>query len=154
VTTLYQNSVGTNPEVRGQLFVLFPRHGHAFDERVLLRLQADDGLEEDDALVLLGEHAHQALHEILRRHVSKMDVMQYLWYAYPNLVPHVVVRLEHGEVMLNGNNEAVAVDELVVYCAGKVRARAHRDNRAFRQRVILAIAKRTCCERCLRPLVV
>lgn len=54
-----------NLEVPRNLLELLPREGNALDDRMFLGLDGHDGLVEDNSLVLLSEHAHQALHEIL-----------------------------------------------------------------------------------------
>lgn len=54
-----------NLEVPRNLLKLLPREGNALDNRMFLGLDGHDGLVEDNSLVLLSEHAHQALHEIL-----------------------------------------------------------------------------------------
>ena len=54
-----------NLEVPRNLLELLPREGNALDNGMFLGLDGQYGLVEDYSLVLLSEHAHQTLHEIL-----------------------------------------------------------------------------------------
>lgn len=53
-------------KVDRQLVKEVERDRDRLDVAVLLVLVADDRLEEDDALVLVREHLHERLHEVLR----------------------------------------------------------------------------------------
>ncbi len=48
--------------------------------------------------------------------------------AYLDLLPILVVQLEHADVMLNGYNEAVSIDKLFILSAGNVRPIAECDD--------------------------
>ena len=60
----------TYAEVSGDRIEVLPREGHTFDAGVLLLAKRENGLIEDDTLVLFCEHLHNALHEVLRGRVS------------------------------------------------------------------------------------
>ena len=59
------DETATNLEVTGDQLKLLPRKRHTFNVRVSLGFDREDSLIENDALVFLCKHAHEALHEVL-----------------------------------------------------------------------------------------
>lgn len=71
-------------EITRYQFKMFPGHRHTFDEGVLLLFQGNYCFIEDYALVILGKHAHYALHEILEPGWLMKDCQ---WNDLPELRP-------------------------------------------------------------------
>jgi hypothetical protein len=92
------------------------------DVGVLLMLKGKHGLVKQDSLVLLGEHFHQRLHEVLSgrddpEHTSsassfKLD-LAINEKTHPDLVPNIIITLKSRQRMLQRNDEAVSFDKLL-----------------------------------------
>ena len=96
-------------EIREQ--VLWDRH--ALDHGVFLPFDVHDRLVEDDAVVLIMKHLHETLHEVLRMGSSVTSFISRLTPPHLDLVPDVVVRFEHAEMVLDRNDVAVPFDEFL-----------------------------------------
>ena len=58
--------------------------------------------------------------------------------TYLDLVPYIIIALEHSEVVLYGNDETMSLDQRLILRACEVNTRAHRNERRFRWGVVLA----------------
>ena len=73
------DATATNLEVTGDQLKLLPRKRHTFNVRVSLRLNRQNGFIEDDTLVFLCKHAHEALHEVLEGQAGQAEQTSQRW---------------------------------------------------------------------------
>jgi hypothetical protein len=73
---------------------------------------------------------------------------------YLDLVPNIIITLEHAQMVLYGYNDAVALYQLLAYGAGEVSTSAHCDDWGSWRRVVFAIAEGTARKNLLCPLVI
>lgn len=74
--------------------------------------------------------------------------------TYPHFVPDIVIALEHGEVMLYGHDETVAIHQSFGQIARQVCPWAHGNDWRFGDLIVLAEAERTSRKDLLRLFIV
>lgn len=141
-------------EVCRQVLEEVERDGHALDHCMLLPLQVKHGLVEYHALVLVVEHLHEALHEVLRENNSVQHVRVRKTLSYFDFVPNVVVRFQHAEVVLYRNDVTMTIHKVFRQRAGEIRPGTHGNHSCLRRGVVLAVAELASSHHLLRPFII
>lgn len=138
-------------EIGWSILKLLERNGNGFDICVFLLSKRNICFVEEDSLVLLCVHSHQALHEILlisllASHCTFAEGSQ----THSDLLPIIILHLEGTQVMLKRYNQAMARNQLFRLCAAHVCPFTQGDNGSERLPVIL-ITERTSVESLFGP---